>query len=130
MLFPATHAVMWSIVRLIMGNDMQADTKIESTQKQSKIFLLISLLFSFVGAIIYKIFPSTLLNFMVIGLISAFINILFYFSFAYKYKVKTGDNFFDNNIILIVGGLTLVIPYFIFYTLFSLLLSGFKIPFS
>ncbi|CAB5103729.1 hypothetical protein D3OALGA1CA_4716 [Olavius algarvensis associated proteobacterium Delta 3] len=108
---------------------MQPNTKIESTNKQNKTFLLISLIFPLVGAIIYKIFPSTLINFMIAGIISAFITILFYFGYAYLYKVKTGDNFFDNNIILIVGGVTLIIPYFIFYTLFSFLLSGFEIPF-
>jgi hypothetical protein len=104
--------------------------QIETAKKHNKVFLFISLLFSLVGAIIYKNFPATFFNFMSIGLISASINILFYFYFAYKNKVKSGEDFFNNNIILIVGGITLIIPYFIFFTLFSLLLSGFKIPFS
>ena len=94
--------------------------KIETAKKRNKVFLFISLFFSLVGAIIYKNFPATFFTFMSIGLISASINILFYFYFAYKNKVKSGDGFIDNNIILIVGGLTLVIPYFILFTLFSL----------
>lgn len=109
---------------------MQTDTKVAATKRRNLGFLFISLLFSLAGAIIYRYFTTSLFNFVCIGLIAAFVNILFYFGFAYRYKVKTGDDFFDNNIILIVGGLTLVIPYFIFYTLFSLLFSGFKIPFS
>ncbi len=106
------------------------NNKNEIVKKQNKVFLFISLLFSLVGAIIYKNFPATFFNFMSIGLILASINILFYFYFAYKNKVQSGDDFFNNNIILIVGGITLIIPYFIFFTLFSILLSGFKIPFS
>jgi len=97
---------------------------------KNKVFLFVSLLFPLVGAIIYKNFPATFVNFLIIGLISACINILFYFYFTFKNKAKTGDDFYDNNIILIIGGLTLVIPNFILFTLFSLLLSGFKIPFS
>lgn len=116
--------------RLINIMNIQKDTNITATKRRNLGFLFISLLFSLAGATIYRYFTASLFNFICIGLISASANILFYFCFAYKYKVKTGDEFFDNNIILIVGGLTLVIPYFIFYTLFSLLLSGFKIPFS
>ena len=109
---------------------MQTNTQIAATKRRSLVFLFISLLFSLIGAITYKYFTATLLNFISVGLISASVNILFYFCFAYRYKVKTGDEFFDSNIILVVGGLTLVIPYFIFYTLISLVLSGFQIPFS
>jgi hypothetical protein len=108
---------------------MQIDKEIIETKTRNIGFLSISLLFSLAGAILYRYFTSSLSNFIFIGIIAASVNILLYFLFAYRYKVKTGDEFFDNNIILIVGGLTIIIPYFIFYTLFSFLLSGFKIPF-
>ena len=97
---------------------------------KNKVFLFVLLLFPLVGAIIYKNFPATFVNFIIIGLISACINILFYFYFTFKNKIKTEDVFYDNNIIHIIGGLTLVFPSFILFTLFSLLLSGFKVPFN
>jgi len=113
-----------------MGKSNHTDSKAALSKRQNLVFLIISLLISSVGAIIYKCFTANLFNFISIGLISASVNIMFYLGFAYRNKVKTGDEFFDNNIILITGGLTLVIPYFIFYSLLSFLLSGFQIPFS
>jgi len=118
-----------------MGNDIQTNKEIDTAKKRNIILIIVSLIVSLIGAIVYKIFPATFSNFVSIGLVSASINMLlaFYFGFknyfSLKHLVKSEDDLLFGKWVLIGGGFTLVIPYFIFFTVFSILLSGFNIPF-
>ena len=109
---------------------MQEGTGTTARKRQNLGFFAITLLVSVAGALVYRGLAATFVNFLSTGLITASINILLHFAFTYRFRAKTGDEFYDSNAILIVRGLTLVIPFFIFYTLISLLLSGFQIPFK
>jgi Flp pilus assembly protein TadB len=77
-------------------------------------FFFITLLITLAAAVIYQYLVSSFMNYLIVGLIAASVNIVLYYGLTYKKRIKREGEFYDNNIVLIVGGLTLVIPYFIF----------------
>ena len=110
------------------NNEAMVDTEVEARKKKNKFFLLASLCIPLLCAVLYRIFPATLKNYIFFGAVSVTINMFLYFYLAFKNRLKIGDEFYDNTFILIGGGLTLIIPYSIFYILFSVILSGFRFP--
>ena len=109
---------------------MATQIEIEKRKKQNKVILLVFLGVSLLCAIIYKTFSPTLKNFIMFGLISVVINIGIYFYAAFKSNNQSGDESNDNPLIIVVGGLTLAIPYSVFYIIISVVLSGFGFPFK
>ncbi len=101
----------------------------EYQKKQNIIFLCILLFSSFLFALSYKLFFSTLKVFILLGSLSVLTNLIVCFYYCLEYRNNLAEEY-KKNINLIVSILTLIIPFSIFYILFALLIFGFNVPFN
>ena len=98
-----------------------------TNRKQGAYILAVPVCIALLGAIYFKMFPSSK-TFIWMGFITVVLNI----SISYYYVFTNKEDFgkWSNNIfVLIVSTLTLIIPYSIFYIFLVSLFNGFQLPY-
>ncbi len=110
----------------------KSDTTLEQkiSKKQKMIVTLIPIGVALLWAILYQIqSDKRLYNFIIFGCISVIINLMFTVIMAYLKR----DEFIKElggYLVATFSILTLIIPFFSYYFMASLICSGFKIPFA
>ena len=108
-------------------NDLNSRDKFRATRTQ-KIFLASLLGITLLAALAYICSPQTLRWFCVFGAASVLVNvgIFLYLAVTGVLTVNRDSDRLSN----IIGGITLVIPFAIFYTVMVMVLRGFRLPFD
>ncbi len=112
---------------------LKADSPIDQafSKKQKLLIIGIPLFIAAFFVILYKnLSEQKFIDFVEYGFASVVPNFIFIFILFYIYKDKFLKELGGNYSVAIVYILTLVIPFFIYFVLISLLFSGWQIPFN
>ena len=118
----------YDINKSAFGIDGEQELRKYSLIKNIKLFYVVSFAIPFSCAAAYRFFPAQSRFFILFGLISAVTPILYFYYLGLRYRDKS--DLYEHPFMIIIGGLTLAIPYSIFYTLFVMIMGGFKFPFD
>jgi F0F1-type ATP synthase assembly protein I len=102
---------------------------VRHAKRRARLFLVVTFSLSFTGALVYRLSTPNLHNFVIFGGISALINLCVYYAYSFRYRRDFPEGDY-NPVVIILGGLTLLIPYSIFFVIFAVVLRGFKFPFD
>ncbi len=118
----------YAINKSVSGTEDEQELRKYSLIKKSKLFYVVSFAIPFSCAAGYSFFPAELKFFVLFGLISAVAPILYFYYLGLRCRNEL--DLYEHPFMIIMGGLTLAIPYSIFYTLFVMTIRGFTFPFD
>lgn len=98
---------------------------IKYKRKQQRVYIIITIFISSLGAVYFKIFPSTK-ALLFAGLVTVLINIALSFYYVLRNRKDFGK-LSNNAFVLVIYVLTLLIPFISFYIMFVFLLNGFQL---
>ncbi len=95
------------------------------------IFAVIPIFIAILYVILYQRLPEKMfIDFIIYGFASAISNLIFMFIIFYFFKEEFLTQLGGNYMIAIVYFITLIIPFFIYFVLVSLVFSGWQVPFE
>jgi hypothetical protein len=108
---------------------MLQSTQTNAMKKVKRVFLITAFAITCLFAILYILISPTLEHFVTFGAVDVVCNISLYYLFAFKHRNVSEKNY-DRSSVIIISGLTLAIPFSIFYILMVVILRAFKFPFE
>jgi hypothetical protein len=97
--------------------------------KVKGVFLIKAFAITCLFGILYILMSPTLEHFVTFGAAASICNIFLYYFFAFKHRNVSEKNY-DRPSVIIISGMTLAIPFVIFYILIVVVFRGFKFPFE
>lgn len=106
------------------------DDSLKLSKKHGLVLLFVPITIAIIAVCVYQFSTShSLKEYVLLGAVSVFANLIFIFSFVFLNKDEYLKKY-ENYSVMVVTVLTLIIPFFTFYLMFSFLFSGFRFPFK